>query len=480
MNRKQWLRTAGLLGAGLATMRLNAMHNLLEEAPLKRTDFGPDFDWGVATAAYQIEGAWDEDGKGPSVWDHFTHRKGKIKNGDNGDRACDFYHRYPQDLDLMKSLAIPNYRFSIAWSRIFPEGTGTVNPKGLDFYDRLVDACLERGIRPWMTLYHWDIPQALEEKGGWLNRDVIGWFRDYADTVTRRYGDRVKDWMVLNEPMAFVGLGYMLGMHAPGRKGLFKFLAATHHASMCQAEGGRVIRENVKDAHIGTTISASHITPKNDKPKHHRAAKRVDALWNRLFLEPALGLGYPVDDFRPLKYMRKYIKDGDMEQLAFDFDFIGLQNYTREMVKKSLFPPIVWANFIKPEKRGVPEEAITEMGWEVYPEGIYHLLKKLGAYPQIKKIIVTENGSAFPDTLVDGQVDDRQRLAFLQNYLQQVLRAQREGVNVQGYFAWTFMDNFEWAEGYHPRFGLVHVDFETQQRTVKASGLWLRDFLNQK
>lgn len=479
MNRKDWLRLAGLVGAGLIMKPAKAIPHLFDQS-LKRSDFGPDFQWGVATAAYQIEGAWNEDGKGESVWDHFTHNKqGKIKNKENGDISCDFYHRYPQDLALMQSMAIPNNRFSLSWSRLFPEGIGTRNEKGFDYYDRVIDKCLELGLRPWITLYHWDLPQALEEKGGWTNRDVVGWFLDYADAATRRYGDRVKDWMILNEPLAFTSLGYFIGIHAPGKKGLGKFLPAAHHTSMVQGEGGRLVRANVPRANIGSTFSASHVQPRSDKPKDIRAAERIDKLLNRLYLEPTLGMGYPTKDFPALDKIHKHVQPGDMEKLAFDFDFHGLQNYTREIVKKAMIP-YVWANFVKPEKRGVPEEDVTLMGWEVYPEGIYHLLKKFAAYPGIKKILVTENGCAFEDKLEGDRVRDPKRTKFIQDYLGQVLRAKREGVPVEGYFIWTFMDNFEWAEGYHPRFGLVHVDFETQKRTIKDTGLWYRDFLNGK
>lgn len=478
MNRKEWLRIAGLAGLGMGALSLKGVPLDLGVG-YQRADFGPDFEWGVATAAYQIEGAWQADGKGMSIWDEFTRKKKAIHNNENGDVACDFYHSYPQDLALLKDLAVPNYRFSLAWSRILPNGIGQANEKGLDFYDRVIDTCLELGLKPWTTIYHWDLPQALQEKGGWTNRDVLNWFSEYANLVTKRYGDRVKDWMVLNEPFAFTGLGYLIGLHAPGQKGLFKFLAAVHHTTMCQAEGGRIIRANVPDANIGTTFSASHIMPVSDKPKHVKAAKRADALWNRLFLDPALGLGYPKEDFPALRYMKKFIKEGDEDTLAFDFDFIGLQNYTREVVKKAM-TPFIRANFIKPEKRGVAEEDITLMGWEVYPEGIYHLLKKFNAYPQVKEILVTENGSAFTDELKDGRIKDVRRTEFLQNYIGQVLRAKQEGVKVNGYFIWTFLDNFEWAEGYEPRFGLVHVDFDTQKRTVKDSGLWFRDFLQDK
>lgn len=476
MDRRDWLRSAGLVGAGLMIDPIKLLQfDAAKE--LTRDDFGPAFEWGVATAAYQIEGAHQADGKGPSVWDVFSHTKKKIMNGDHGDVACDFYHRYESDLAIMASMNIPNYRFSTSWSRILPEGTGKVNQKGLDFYHRVIDTCLEKGMQPWITLYHWDLPQALEEKGGWTNRDVLGWFSEYANIVTKEYGDKVKKWMILNEPMAFVGLGYMLGMHAPGRKGIGNFFPAIHHASLVQGEGSRLIRANVPDAEIGSTFSCAHIMPVKQKEKHIKAAARVDALFNRLFLEPALGLGYPTDTFKPLSRIEKYFKEGDEKRLIADLDFWGLQNYTREVVKKHFFPPFLWAKMIPPEKRGVEQEMRTEMNWEVYPEGIYHLLKKFAAYEGIDRILVTENGAAFPDKVEGGAVHDPRRTRFLQKYLEQIYRAKKEGVNVQGYFVWTFMDNFEWAEGYHPRFGLVHVDFENQKRTIKDSGLWFKSFL---
>jgi beta-glucosidase len=475
MNRRDWLRTSGALSAGLL-LAGNPMKHLLQPLPLSRNDFGPNFEWGVATAAYQIEGAWDEDGKGPSVWDTFVRKKGKIRNGDHGDVACDHYHRWEQDLDLLVKMGIPNYRFSLAWTRLFPQGRGSRNQQGFDHYQRLIDGCLERGITPWVTLYHWDAPQALEDRGGWTHRDMVGWFTDYADAATRAFGDKVKHWMVLNEPMAFVGVGYMLGLHAPGRKGIGNFLPAAHHAALAQAEGGRVVRANVSGADVGTTFSAAWMMPWKDKEKDARAAARADALFNRFFLEPALGLGYPTDTLPFMQRIEKHFLPGDEERLKFDFDFIGLQNYTREMIRHALWPPVMWGKIVPPAKResGNP---MTEMKWEVYPEGIYHLLKKFAAYPQVKRILVTENGAAFPDKVEDGQVKDTQRVAFLEQYLAQVLRAKQEGVPVEGYFIWTLLDNFEWAEGFFPRFGLVHVDFDTQERIIKDSGWWYKLFL---
>jgi beta-glucosidase len=475
MDRKEWLKIAGLMSAGLFAGGAKAL-NWTGNEGISGKDFDPDFLWGVATAAYQIEGAWNVDGKGPSVWDTFSHRKGKIKTGENGDQACDFYHRYPQDIALLKQMGIQHFRFSTSWSRVLPAGKGTVNEKGLDFYQRLVDTCLENGVKPWITLYHWDLPQALQDEGGWVNRDVIGHFSEYANLITRKLGDRVKDWMVLNEPMAFTSLGYLLGVHAPGRRSIRAFVRACHHATMCQSEGGRIIRANVPQAHVGTTISASPIHPKDDHPKHVAAAKRADALINRIFLDPACGLGYPTEDLPLIRSIHKHMESGDAEKLPFQFDFIGLQYYTRQVVKHALIP-FIGANVVKPKKFGVAKEDLTDMGWEVHPEGMYTLLKRFAAMPMVKKIIVTENGVAFPDAVSGEEVHDPRRIQFLQDYLAQVLKAKQEGVNVAGYFIWSFLDNFEWAEGYMPRFGLVHVDYKTQQRRIKDSGKWYADFI---
>jgi beta-glucosidase len=450
------------------------MKSNIQDNVLNKQLFGEDFTWGVSTAAVQIEGAHDIDGKGESVWDVFTQKKGKIKGGHHHRTATDFYNRYQADIDLIKQLNIPNFRFSIAWSRILPNGTGEVNQAGIDYYNRVIDYCLAQGIEPWLTLYHWDLPHALEVQGGWTNRAVIDWFSNYVTICANAFGDRVKHWMVMNEPSVFTGAGYFLGIHAPGRKGLKNFLPAIHHATLGIAAGGKILRKALPDAEIGTTYSCSYIEPYADKPKDIAAATRVDALLNRLFIEPVLGLGYPAELTPVLKGMDKYILPGDMDNLKFDFDFIGLQNYTREIVKHSFFTPYIHASLVKAEKRNVP---ITAMGWEVYPASIYHILKKYNQYPQIKKIYLTESGAAFKDELIADKVNDPQRVEYLQQYLQEVLKAKNEGCKVSGYFIWTLTDNFEWAEGYHPRFGIIYVDFETLQRTVKASGLWYADLL---
>lgn len=444
---------------------------------LHSSDFGEQFTWGVASSAYQTEGACLEDGKGLSIWDSFTRLKGKIKGGESGNHATSFYHRYIQDIILMEFLGIQNFRFSLSWSRLLPEGAGPVNDKGIEFYNNLIDFCLECGIAPWVTLYHWDLPQALEDKGGWTNRDVLRWFEDYVSLCIRLFGDRVSNWMVLNEPLAFTGAGYFLGLHAPGKKGLSNFLPAVHHAALCQSIGARTIKSIDGRLQVGTTFSCSPVDPADGTKLSVEAAQRVDVLTNRLFVEPLLGLGYPWRELKVLEGIERYMKDGDESLLPAETDFIGLQNYTREVVCFSTILPYLNARLVKGSKRGVPT---TAMDWEIYPEGIYRVLKRFDAYKGIKKIIITENGAAFNDKLENGHVEDLCRIQFFEQYLAQVLRARLEGVKVEGYFAWSLTDNFEWAEGYGKRFGLVYVDYPTQRRIVKSSGFWFQQFLQKQ
>jgi beta-glucosidase len=481
MDRRNFLRITSFLGASalLPALPSKLAAMLMPDPGFTKAAFGADFKWGVAAAAYQIEGAWNADGKSPSVWDHFTqHKKHKIKTKENGNIACDFYNRYEGDIALVKEMNFNVFRFSTAWSRILPDGTGKVNQKGLDFYHRVIDSCLKTGVEPWITLYHWDIPQILQKKGGWANREVINWFSEYADLVTRTYGDKVKNWMVLNEPMAYTALGYLIGMHAPGKIAPNQFLKAAHHTTIVQAEGGRIIRKNVPGANIGTTFSCSQVSPTSEKEGSKKAAHRMNSFLNRLYIEPLLGMGYPTDDFPFLKKIERHIHPNDMDKVSFDFDFIGLQNYTQVVTKKAALIPFLGANQVKPQKRGVQPENITDMGWEVYPEGIYNIIKQFAAYKNIPPIIITENGAAFPDSVTaEGKIHDSKRIEFFKKYLENVLKAKKEGVDIRGYFVWTLMDNFEWAEGYKPRFGLVHVDFETQQRRIKDSGLWFKEFL---
>lgn len=441
---------------------------------MKVTDFGDDFAWGVSSAAFQTEGAYLKDGKGYSIWDAFTEIKGNIYQNQNARQACDFFHRYPQDIQLLKHLGIPHFRFSLSWSRIFPYGTGKLNERGMDFYQRVIDSCLENGITPWITLYHWDLPLSLEQRGGWTSREIVHWFGDYADQVSRKLGDRVEHWMVLNEPLVFTGAGYFMGIHAPGRRGMKNFLPAVHHATLCQAIGGRILRDNCPQAKIGTTFSCSLVEAYNNTDKDREAAHRADALLNRLFIEPALGLGYPVDSLPTLRRLEKYIQTGDEEEVKFDFDFYGIQNYTREIIRYARLMPYIHARPVSTDKRNVAQ---TLMGWEVYPPAIYHILRQFHTRYQLKSIIVSENGAAFEDTYMKGEVHDPLRIKFLRDYLYQCLEAKKEGVPLEGYFIWTFTDNFEWAEGYRPTFGLVHIDFKTLRRTPKESAQWYSSFI---
>ena len=478
MNRRDWIKLSAC--ASVAFPFLGASKHFIFENPIEKelraSSFGDDFLWGTACAAYQIEGAWDQDGRGPSIWDTFSQKKGNVHNNENGNVASDFYNRYKEDIALNKKLNFKVFRFSISWSRIFPDGTGEINKKGVAFYHKVIDECIKNGIQPWITLYHWDLPQKLEDKGGWANRDILDWFLNYVDFCTKEFGSKVQNWMVMNEPAAFVGIGYMMGYHAPGKKSVVKFLKATHHVCLAMAEGGRKIRENVLHSNIGTTFSCSHIDPYRKGTKDKKSVDRMDALLNRLYIEPSLGMGYPYDSIPALKKIEKYFEPGDEDKLVFDFDFVGLQNYFRVVSKKSMFPPFLWAKQISAEKRKMP---VNEMGFEIYPEGIYKILKQFSEYKKIKNIIVTENGACFKDVVTkEDKIHDEQRVDFFKSYLSNILKAKNEGVPVSGYFVWSLTDNFEWSEGYEPRFGLIHIDFETQKRLIKDSGYWFQKFLS--
>ena len=435
---------------------------------IKASDFGDDFLWGVAVAAAQIEGASDKYGKGPSIWDTFSKKPGK---------ACDFYHRFRDDLALVKFLNFKVFRFSISWPRLLPFGSGLINQEGLKFYHDVIDECLKLGITPYITLYHWDLPEALEQEGGWAAFSVNGAFNSFVELCGREYGDKVKNWIVLNEPFGFTSLGYMLGIHAPGQTGLTNFFTAVHHAAIAQADGGRILRSEVRNANIGTTFSCSEIVPFTDSDADHLAAKRMDSLVNRLFIEPLLGLGYPTADWELLeRFAIKHSTWRHTDRLTFDFDYIGLQNYFPITVRYNAFVPVLQAWEVKAKSRKKP---YTAMGWEVNANSFYTIIKQFAAYPQVRNLMITENGAAYRDTIAsDGHVHDQERIAYFQSYLAAVLKAKDEGINITGYMAWTLMDNFEWAEGFDKRFGLVYTDFKTQERTIKDSGYWFRDFLS--
>lgn len=445
---------------------------------LTAAQFGDNFLWGVAISAAQNEGAHNLYGREPSIWDTFSRRTGKIKRGAKPHVSCDFYHRYKDDLLLVKALGFNVFRFSISWSRILPDGTGRINKEGIAFYHRVIDECLRLGLIPYVTLYHWDLPQALEAEGGWTSYRMLKWFTRYVTVCAEAFGDKVKDWIILNEPMGFVSLGYMLGKHAPGKMGLNNFLPALHNAVLAQAEGGRIIRQLVTHAHIGTSFSCSEIIPFSERAEDIQAANRMDILMNRLFIEPVFGYGYPKDDFKLLEKLEMHNKAWKYtSRMQFDFDFIGIQNYFPLVIKYNPVIPILQASEVKASARKAPA---TSLGWEINGQSFYRIIRRFWQYTGVKEIIITESGAAFKDALVNGVVNDDQRINYFKEYLAAVTKAQNEQINIKGYFVWTLMDNFEWAEGYNARFGLVYTDFESRLRTIKASGYWFRDFFSAK
>lgn len=429
----------------------------------------------MAIAAQQNEGAWNIDGRGPSIWDVFARKPGKIKGSAKPYDSCNFYYRYKDDLVLVKALGFTVFRFSFSWSRLFPEGIGKPNKKGIAFYHQVIDECLLLELIPFITLYHWDLPYELEKMGGWASHHMNHWFNKYVQFCAEEFGNKVKHWIVLNEPFGFTSLGYMLGKHAPGKTGLNNFFKAIHHAALAQADGGRIIKTQVSKSHVGTTFSCSEIIPYSDKPEDIDAANRVDILFNRLFIEPLLGKGYPsgfelMDKLQLHNVAWKYT-----DRLKFDMDFIGLQNYFPLVIKHNRFIPFVQASEVKATSRKVPH---TALGWEINPHSFCNIIKRFWKYGAIKEIIVSENGAAFNDKMQNGKVNDEQRVLYFKEHIAAMYKAKKEGVNIKGYFAWTLMDNFEWTEGYKARFGLVHVDVRTQLRTIKNSGYWFRNFLS--
>ena len=357
---------------------------------------------------------------------------------------------------------------------IFSFDTKIVKEKGIDFYHNVIDYCIENEIEPFVTIYHWDLPLELEKKGGWTNREIISWFEEYVKVCINAFGQKVKNWIVLNEPSVFTGAGYFLGIHAPGKKGMNNFLPAMHHALLCQAIGFKTIKEKFPEACVGTTYSCTYVTPKTYSEKDLKATERVDALINRAFIEPTLGLGYPIKAIPFLKHITKHFLPGDEELLKVNFDFIGLQNYTREVVAHNTYVPYINAKLVPAKKRNVD---YTLMNWEIYPKSIYYLILKFSKYAGVKKIIITENGASFFDEFKHNMFDDKERIEYIKSYMHQVLLAKQNGGKVEGYFIWSLTDNFEWAEGYKQRFGLVYIDYETQKRTIKNSGYWYQEFL---
>ena len=424
-----------------------------------------DFLWGTATAAYQIEGAVAEDGRSPSIWDTFSHTPGKIANGDNGDVACDHYHRWREDLGLMRQLGVNAYRLSVAWPRVIPGGDGPVNPKGLAFYDELVDALLEAGITPSVTLYHWDLPQVLQDRGGWPERDTALAFADYASTVAERLGDRVRLWATLNEPSCSAWIGHLEGKMAPGRTDLTAAVHASYHLLLGHGLATHAIRAAAPDARVGIVNNLSTVHAVTDRAEDLAAARRLDGHVNRWWLDPVHGRGFPADMVETYG-VELPERPGDLETIAAPLDWLGLNYYFPAYVADDPDGPAPRVRSVR--RPGVPR---TGMDWEIDANGIETLLLRLTEEYGARKIYVTENGSAFPDVVrPDGTVDDPERQEYLEQHLAACASAARKGAPLAGYFAWSLLDNFEWAYGYAKRFGLVHVDYRTQVRTIKGSG----------
>ncbi|WP_229401087.1 GH1 family beta-glucosidase [Micromonospora okii] len=450
--------------------------------------FPENFVWGAATAAYQIEGAARDDGRGPSIWDTFSRTPGRVFAGHTGDVACDHYHRYADDVALMAELGLKAYRFSVAWPRVQPDGAGPVEPRGLDFYDRLTDALLDRGVDPIVTLYHWDLPQALEDRGGWTSRETAERFAAYAEAVHGRLGDRVRTWTTLNEPWCSAYLGYANGVHAPGVRDAGAAFAAVHHLLLGHGLAARALRAAGAEV-VGITLNPADVQPADPSSAADAAAVRlVDGLQNRIFLDPLTGEGYPADVLEHLSRLvdPAFIRDDDEKLIAAPIDLLGVNYYSPTYVAGrpdgaggDAFPGTEGAVEFLP-----PAGPLTEMGWAVEPAGLGRLLDRLAAdYPGLP-LMITENGGAFPDRATEAGPDgaeriaDADRIAYLDGHLRAAHEAIGRGVDLRGYLVWSLLDNFEWAEGYRKRFGIVHVDYLTQRRTPKSSARWYQEVIS--
>jgi beta-glucosidase len=447
--------------------------------------FPTGFVWGAATSAYQIEGAVSDDGRGISIWDSFVRRPGRVLGGETADVAIDHYHRYREDVRIMADLGLTAYRFSISWPRVQPTGMGPLNPKGIDFYRRLVDELLASDIEPWVTLYHWDLPQALEDAGGWPARDTASRFCDYAAAVHEALGDRVTNWSTINEPWCAAFLGYASGEHAPGRREPAQAVRAAHHLLLAHGQAARMMREQRRDSRIGGCVNLYAVSPQTADPADLDAARRIDGLQNRFFLDAMLKGSYPEDVLTDLRQVTDlgFIRDGDLKVIAAPLDVLMINYYSRFTVSGSsggaasaaaaptdTGSPWVGSEHVSFVGGGRP---VTAMGWEIDGDGLEEVLLRLAReYPAIP-LVISENGAAFDDVVTDdGRIDDRERLDYIDLHLRGCHRAIAAGVPLQGYFAWSLMDNFEWAWGYGKRFGLVYVDYATQRRTPKSSARW--------
>jgi len=430
------------------------------------------FLWGAATASYQIEGAVAEDGRTPSIWDTFSHTPGKVERSETGDVACDHYHRYKEDIELMRGLGIQAYRLSVSWSRVLPEGQGKPNERGFDFYDRLVDELLAAGITPFATLFHWDLPQTLQDRGGFTNRDIAGWFSSYAVQTASRLGDRVKHWIMLNEPSVFACLGHVLGTHAPGISDLKAFHATTHHLNLAQGAAIQALRSANVSWQLGTTLNLQRGVPGDDSKETAAVVQRHNDLWNGCFLGPLLSCAYPD---RIVPELEPFIHSSDIELIHQPIDFLGVNYYSRAYIRAKPCSPLGYERIVPPAH--LPR---TSFEWEINPQEFCDILLWLHQSYSCPPIYITENGAYFNDFISeDGKVHDAERIDFLNAYISAMLEARQRGVDIRGYFVWSLLDNFEWACGYRPTFGLVKVDFRTQTRIPKDSYYWYGDFIRQ-
>ena len=442
--------------------------------------FPEGFAWGTATASYQIEGAVDEGGRGRSIWDTFAHTPGKVQDGDTGDVADDHYHRYAEDVALMADLGLTHYRFSLAWPRLLPEGTGALNTAGVEFYDRLLDELLGRGITPWVTIYHWDLPQVLEDAGGWPARDTAYRFVDYALAVHERFRDRITNWTTLNEPWVSTILGYAVGTHAPGRTEPAAAVRTAHHLLLGHGLAVRAMREVYPEGQYGITYSVSPVQAASDSPEDIDAARQVDGQLNRLFLDPVLRGAYPDDvvvDLAPISDL-SHVQDGDLEAMSTPVDFVGINYYYRTVVRRGTSPEPNSVYLGAPVERAYLGYPKTEMGWEIDPQGLYDFLTRVHRDYGPIPLYITENGAAFADEVAsDGAVHDKARIDYLDAHFREAHRALLDGVDLRGYFVWSMLDNFEWAFGYSKRFGVVYVDYKTLRRIPKDSYYFYADVI---
>jgi beta-glucosidase len=425
--------------------------------------FPPDFSWGVATSAYQIEGAANEDGRGPSIWDTFSHTPGKTINGDTGDVACDHYHRYEQDVDVIASLGVDAYRFSIAWPRVQPDGKGAWNEKGLAFYDKLVDRLLAKGLKPHATLYHWDLPQALQEQGGWGSRDTTDRFAEYADVMGRRLGDRVATICTHNEPWCTAYLGNHTGQFAPGFQDPKLAIQVAHHLLLSHGKALQAMRASGVKAPLGIVLNQSSVTAATDSQADLECAQRHYASFVRWYMDPIFLKSYPK---APGISIYPEVHENDFNVIAQPLDFLGINYYTR-----------IWASAAVPPVPAPNVLGVNDMGWENHPQGLTELLTQINRDYALPPIFITENGYAGADSLDHGKVHDQERITYVRTHLEALQKAMAAGVDVRGYFYWSLFDNYEWNSGYAKRFGLVHVDYDTQQRTLKDSAVWYRDLI---